>query len=333
MARGDASYQKLSTADIAGSGVLVLFGSDSALIDSAGRDLAQRIAMERTIDQTTRVPAADILAEPNTLIDFFSDISLFGEKRLLWVDGLNERLAPICGELLARGAPPSDDVVLFTAHSLKSRSKLLDAFRQSPFALAISCYDVGIDRSGLRKRIADEQLSIDDDALDRLLEVAQALDPSAFRDVLAKLCLLAEPGGRVGLPLVEQATPPQAVSRDADLLTAALSNRRAALYHLFQNDLQDGGSAAGFLAALGRALASAMSKARGGRGGPRLHFRAEEAVTRAVSRTSDLAERIERVLAEIHRTETRLRSGSSHEREEVERLLIRAAQTFNAGLR
>lgn len=330
MARGDLDHRSYSFDPAGGIDVLLMFGSAEELVDTSALELRQRIARQLEISEVTQKPASEIVSAPDHLLDFFAETSLFGDRRLLHVSGVTEKMTANVEALLAGPPSANGDLVLMSTSSLRSRSKLIDAVRASPRAAAISCYERGLMRPVIRSKLADLGAErIDEPALDLLTDISASMDPGAFAGLLDQLTLTAPLGQPITRDAVESVAPPDAGSADADLLEAALTGGRAALYRALQARLLDGESASAFLAMLGRALTSALARASSQGGGAKLHWKAEQVLTRALNRRADLPNRLERALTLIHDAERRLRSQGDLERAVVERLVLRASQTLN----
>ncbi len=329
MARGDIDARQLDVAALKSANVCILFGNDEALVSSSASELANQIASAREIADVVRLSSAEVLSDPSLLIDFFGGVSLFNEARLLFVEGLTERHHSIIVEFLARVPDSTPDFVLLSSHSLKSRSKLLDLLRNSPTAVTASCYESGLSRTGLRSRLLAHDIELDETAIDRTLEIARAFDPSSFKMFLMKLSLASPPGEKLSEETVLSVCSPGFLDVSSEHIQAAFSPRRSALYEQFQSELANGASGSRFLIDLGRSLQTMLNRARAGGSKSSMHWRTEELYKRVSARFSDLPDRIERALAEIHRTEARLRTASTLEQAEIERLLVRVSQALS----
>ncbi len=126
--KADRSRIAAATARLAPEVKLVLLhGYD----DSATRDLADRLA--RQFDGAEALAAATLDKDPQALAAAATSVSMFGDRRLIRVDGADEdTLAAVDAVLTGPGGNP----VIVVAGGLKKTSKLLARVEGDPHALA-----------------------------------------------------------------------------------------------------------------------------------------------------------------------------------------------------
>lgn len=316
--------------------ILLLYGNDDALIEPAMRvvvDHLKRSAGPIEIDTAT---ATEIAAQPARLFDAFSSASLFQTRAALVVSDVTERQAPLLTDFLA-GLAPADSApeqfLLLSSSALKTKSKLIAAFRAHPMAQAVACYETAMDRAALRNALAERGVAAcSDDALETLETLSRTLDPMRLGLTLEKLSLLAEAGRPIDKADVLACEEGAGAELESDLAILLLSGDRAALTQLFATRAAQSGETSGFLASLGRALSgllSAQIAKKSGRGGGRpLFWKVDKALTAAGGRIPDLAQRLERSVLDVYQLERRSRSGAALEAAEIERLLIRLASLY-----
>jgi len=182
----------------------------------------------------------EVLAKPGVLIDETSAISLFGDKRAIWVDADGADLTKALEPLLAE--PPRECVVVIEAGNLKKGSALREAFERSAQAAAIECYLD--DERSLGALIDDEAraagLNVSRDAKDALL-AALGADRMASRGELAKLTLYARGQGQIEAADVEAIVCDAAPSSLDALVDAALTKNMAGLENAAARFFGEGG--------------------------------------------------------------------------------------------
>jgi DNA polymerase-3 subunit delta len=211
--------------------IVLIYGPDRGLVAERGKLFASRSGVP--LDDAfsvTRLEAAEVERDPGRLLDETGAISMFSDRRLVWVRdaGAHKGFADAVKALIA--APSADCVVLIEAGDLKKGVALRTAVETSPAAMALPCY-------------ADDGRSIDaviDDAMQKAgvsigLEARQALkrnlggDRLASRSEIDKLLLYAHGSRSIEVEDVLAATgDASSVSVDA-VVDAALLGRIADL--------------------------------------------------------------------------------------------------------
>jgi DNA polymerase-3 subunit delta len=236
--------------------VMLVYGPDRGLVSERARRLAEvsGVALDDPFS-TVRLDAADVDRDPGRLVDEAGTISMFSDKRLLWVrgalgqKGLAEQVKAICA------SPPQDAVLLIEAGDLKKGSALRSAVETSPAGITLPCY--ADDRRSLDALIDTEMraagLAIDDDAR-QALHTLLGGDRLATRQELQKIALYAHGAQRVGLGDVRDlAGDVSGVSAD-DAVDAMLAGNVTALDRLLRRQGDSGQGAYPLLAAAMRTL-------------------------------------------------------------------------------
>ncbi|MEM1318058.1 MAG: DNA polymerase III subunit delta, partial [Pseudomonadota bacterium] len=121
----------------------LIYGPDHGLTF----ERASRIAKASGADlddafSTVRLDADDAASDPSRLADEAHTVSMFGEKRLIWVRGTTrKKLLKAVEPLLS--LPPQDAIVIIETGDLKKTTALRSRIEKSPHALAIPCYADG----------------------------------------------------------------------------------------------------------------------------------------------------------------------------------------------
>ena len=202
--------------------IVLIYGPDRGLVAERARLFVSRsgIALDDAFS-LVRLDASEIERDPGRLIDEAGTVSMFSERRLIWVRdaGAHKGFAEAVKALAA--TPLADAIVLIEAGDLKKGSALRSAAESARAAIALPCY-------------ADDGRSMDaviDDAMQKAgvslgLEARQALkrnlggDRLASRSEIEKLLLYAAGGNTITLDDVLAATG-DASSTTADAVVDA----------------------------------------------------------------------------------------------------------------
>lgn len=131
-----ASKQAIGRAvDEPGSGVrfYLFHGPDEAQSRALGRRLLEALGAEKF-----NLAAGTVKSDPAALSDEAGAISLFGGKRLLWIEPAGDEIAAGAEALL--DAPSVESPAVAIAGSLRKSSALLKLAESSPAALAFAAY-------------------------------------------------------------------------------------------------------------------------------------------------------------------------------------------------
>jgi DNA polymerase III subunit delta len=195
----------LKRPDTARFAVFLVYGPDRGLVAERAAHLAT--ALGSAADDpfsTIRLEAADLDRDGGRLIDEARTISMFGDRRLVWVRraGAQKGLAEAV-RILAED-PPVDAAVIVEADELRKSAPLRTAVESSPRALALPCY---ADEGRALDQLIDETLSrsgltISADARSALRDRLGG-DRLASRSELDKLALYCMGTNAIGLADVE----------------------------------------------------------------------------------------------------------------------------------
>lgn len=184
--------------------VVLLYGPDRGLVSERAKALAKAsgIALDDPFS-TIKMSADDATAEPTRLADEAYTVSMFGDRRLIWISGTTARnLANAVQPLLDN--PPQDALVLIEGGDLAKSSALRSRVEKAKSAAAIPCY---ADQGAALDQVIDEELkahnlTIDPDARGVLKSLLGA-DRMASRNEVSKLCLYCLDQDRITLEDVE----------------------------------------------------------------------------------------------------------------------------------
>lgn len=117
--------------------LVLIFGPDEA----QSREIADKFTAALTADDPMAridIDKGQLAADPALLSDEAAAVSMFGEARMILVDGAGEESADAVAALLE--APAAGNPVIMVAGALKATSRLLKSVLASPRAMAFQCY-------------------------------------------------------------------------------------------------------------------------------------------------------------------------------------------------
>jgi DNA polymerase-3 subunit delta len=147
--------------------IVLLYGPDRGLVAERARAFAGKTGLP--LDDpfsVVRLDAGEIDRDDGRLLDEARTVSMFSDRRLLWVRnaGAQKRLAEDVKLLTAQ--PPRDAIILIEAGDLKKGVGLRAVVEAAPSAMALPCY-------------ADEDRDIDAVIDDELRKAGLAMTPEA----------------------------------------------------------------------------------------------------------------------------------------------------------
>ena len=116
-----------------GHRLFLLFGPDNAQARALGDRLVEALGASRLM-----ISGASVKGDPASLADEAGALSLFGGKRVVWVEPAGEEC--LAGVTALFEAPPPESPVVVIAGDLKPSSALRKLGEASPLAVAIACY-------------------------------------------------------------------------------------------------------------------------------------------------------------------------------------------------
>lgn len=180
--------------------VVLVYGPDDGLVTERATRLVKTAAPGGDDPfSLVRLDGADLVSDPARLVDEARTVSLFGNRRVVWVRDCGARnLLPAVQPLL--DAPAAGSLVVLEAGDLKKTAPLRKRIEDHATALALPCYADGAQDVArlVDAEIRDARLAIDADAREAL-EALLGGDRMASRGELRKLCLYVHGTGRVTL--------------------------------------------------------------------------------------------------------------------------------------
>lgn len=182
----DRNFNQITKSTIA----FLFHGTDLGLIHERAKRTAQTGAHEGTVFQLVRLHGDQIAVDPGLLADEAGTISLFGDRRVIWIEAGAKNFSDSIAYQLKH--PPENCSIIIEAGNLKPSSplrKLLDSARH---AASIGCYADSVEalKRLVQSTLASQNLTIDDETRD-LLVARLGNDRLITRSELEKLCQYA----------------------------------------------------------------------------------------------------------------------------------------------
>ena len=194
-----------------------------------------------------KLDGEDIAADPGRLTDEALTISMFGDRRLIWVRNagakpLSKALAPLIE------TPPEESFVLMEAGELNPSNALRKQFEACGHAVAIPCY---ADAGHALDQLIDSQLSEFELAIDKpareALKTMLGGDRVASRAEIEKLCLYCRGRAKISLDDVQEVVGDAAALSASAVIDAAFSGQIARLEREYRRLIAAGSNGAGLM--------------------------------------------------------------------------------------
>ncbi len=258
----------------------LLHGGDADVASERARRLIPLLVDDAADPfQVVRLTADTLVKDPGRLADEASAISMFGGKRVIWLDAGGRDffalIAPVFESL------PDGTALIVEADSLKKGAALRLLFESRPDAASIECYAAPPASLGqmVDAEAAKAGVRVDSQAREHLVATLAA-DPSAARSEIAKLILYARSTGVLETADVDAIASGAGVSPADALVDLALAGDLGGLERAAAHGLADSGDAALAAMRLASRVALMMELRQGGE--PAQLFRLPPAVKQAV---------------------------------------------------
>lgn len=180
--------------------VIVVYGPDDGLVTERAAALVKRLSGgSEDPFSVVRLDGSTVTQDPARLIDEAATVSLFGDRRVVWLrDGGDGRvnLQPALTPLFDEPVPNS--VVVVETGDLKKGAWVRKRAEECPHAVALPCYADG--GAEIERVIAEETAAAGltiEPAAREALETLLGADRLATRSEVRKLCLYAHGSGRI----------------------------------------------------------------------------------------------------------------------------------------
>ena len=177
--------------------MILLHGPESDLVSERARRLVPTLVDDVGDPfQVVRLTADALNKDPGTLADEASAISMFGGKRVLWIDAGGRDLAALISGV-ADTLPPDTSLVV-EADTLRKGAPLRTLFETRSDSAAIECYAPPPDSLGqmVDAEAREAGVSVAPDVREHLVSVLMG-EPATARTEIAKLLLYARDKGRL----------------------------------------------------------------------------------------------------------------------------------------
>jgi DNA polymerase-3 subunit delta len=201
----------------------LVHGADEGLIHERVRSVV-RSALAGDADPLSvcRFEGDAVAREPGGIFDEAYSISMFGGRRVIWVEAQSRDLAPALEQIMSR--PPEDCTIVVEAGNLKKGNLLRAMFEGSSNAASIECYPD--ERRSLVELIDAEasnaKLVMTPEARDYLV-ILLGSDRLATRGELAKLMLYSKGAQSIAVGDVEAIVTEAAPSELESIIDHSLS--------------------------------------------------------------------------------------------------------------
>jgi DNA polymerase-3 subunit delta len=264
-----------------GVAMFLLHGPEDDLASERARQLVLKL-VDDVADpfRVVRLSADTLAKDPGRLADEASAISMFGGRRVVWIEAGGRDLTELIGAVAE--SLPAETSLVVEADNLRKGSPLRTLFETRPNAASIECYPSGpADLAQFVDSAAREaSVRLEGEARDHLVALLAA-DPGAARGEIAKLMLFAASAGVLSAADVDALASGGGASPVDSLVDFALSGELSALERAAMHTLSDSAEAA-LVATRLAARVALLIEIRQGRGEPERLQRLPYAVRRAV---------------------------------------------------
>ncbi len=170
---------------------LLIYGSDAMRVALKRQQVIAALLGPGADEEMrlTRIPGADLRADPALLLDAIKAVGFFPGLRAVFVEEATETSGQAIIAALEEWEP-GDAQIIVTAGQLKASSKIRKAFESHPAAYAVGLYDDPPSRDEIERSLSQAGLeNIPRDSMSALTELASELSPGDFSQTLEKLSL------------------------------------------------------------------------------------------------------------------------------------------------
>ncbi len=170
---------------------LLIYGSDAMRVALKRQQVIAALLGPGADEEMrlTRIPGADLRADPALLLDAIKAVGFFPGLRAVFVEEVTETSGQAIIAALEEWEP-GDAQIIVTAGQLKASSKIRKAFESHPAAYAVGLYDDPPSRDEIERSLSQAGLeNIPRDSMSALTELANELSPGDFSQTLEKLSL------------------------------------------------------------------------------------------------------------------------------------------------
>ncbi len=172
--------------------LILLYGPDQGLVSENADRLVKSLSLGTSNPvAVTRFNADEIASEPGRLADEAFSISMFGDEKIIRIQGTTRKNILLCLKPVF-DTPLSDCRIIYEAGDLKRESAIRKRFENSDNAIALPCYQ---DSAAALDQLIEEEILGNNISIDRetiaYLRSFLGEDRRASRNELKKLALYA----------------------------------------------------------------------------------------------------------------------------------------------
>lgn len=226
--RGADANRYLAKPDPARAGLLI-FGQDAMRVAMKRQEAIRAlIGPEGEAEmRLARMSAAELRRDPAMLADALKAVGFFAGPRVAFVEDATDGMKDVIATAMASWKP-GDASLVVTAGNLAGKSALKTWFEKHPNAVCIGLYDDPPSREEIEAELKRAAITnIDPQAMAQLGELARALDPGDFRQMLEKIALYKWQDATPLRPEEVQALAPATIDTEVDDLLHAVAEGNA----------------------------------------------------------------------------------------------------------
>ena len=208
---------------------LLIYGTDAMRVALKRQEVLAALLGKGAEEEMrlTRMAAGDLRKDPAMLLDAIKSTGFFPGPRAAFLEDANDTVFPAIQQALDDWKP-GDAQIIVTAGALKPTSKLRKAFESHRDAYAAAIYDNPPTRDEIEATLKAAGLrNTSGETMAALNELAQALDPGDFRQMVEKITLYKLGDDTPLSPLDIAACAPTSTEADVDDVLMVVADGRA----------------------------------------------------------------------------------------------------------
>ena len=212
---------------------VLIYGPDSGLVKERADAIVQSISSQSDDPFASITLDSDTITEnPARLFEESNAISMFGGRRVIRINGASDKITKTVESLIVDDK--NQNLVIFVAGDLPTRSKLRSIFDKSKTQKSIACYqDNERDISNmLNSRLSEDSIRIDNDARTWVLSHLGS-DRANSRSEIEKLSLYAGKNGHIDLDMASRLIGDNQALDLSEMVYAAFEGNHNGIEHHF----------------------------------------------------------------------------------------------------
>jgi DNA polymerase-3 subunit delta len=212
--------------------VVLIHGADHGAAQDLSRKVVHKVlGAQDDAMNLVHLTEQQLSSARERLHEEFAALSMFGDKRVIWISGAGEATARQLEAILAEGT--AGNLILVDAEALPKTSKLRKLCEADGRSASVALYEETPHELRLRleQQIAASGLSIDEDAMVRLLELA-SFDRAVSESETQKLTLYCHGQQKITLEDVEAICGDTSEASGDDTIDAVFEGRLHDVDHM-----------------------------------------------------------------------------------------------------